>query len=995
MASEDDESLQLSVRWRLGIERRLHQYGSWVAGRPRLTLVMVTLVQLGLVALWAGTSDPMLPLETDVSELWVETGGRLEEELDYVERTRAPGWERGVNTVIFTAKEGKELLSQEMLRDHLTVAAAVLAIEVNFTAPDGQVLVLTLDGLRADGTNSELSLCDYVPFPDELFVPRGSALPEYLETLRSTQTPCNRVTVLDCFQEGDFDFYVGPVVPTLQNFNNELIEESYGLYGYRNRKPGQPQLPSVEDMATPEDVLEAIKRGCKGYVTNLMDWDVSILWGGYELDADGHLASAQALQYVIPMAYPQMLTAKLAHRGVTSADVEALQEAWSIKFEQTVLAFNADPDALAASQVAVLSEGAFDRMFKEFSNANSTLIGAGYLLMALFVVLSQYSRKAASNTVLVGLLGLIAVFLGNLSALGLLVMSGMKMNATVMQVLPFLALGLGVDDLFVLMSVYREGVRQFPGDTPRELVAYVMRTGGVSVTLTSTCNAAAFAIGGVIPLPAVQVFCLASALAVVVNYLTLMLCVPSLLTLKAAAVKRSKVGVSGADSDDPGVGAAAGDGAKRAAPRKSVSSEPVENAYEGAGSSGFLHGSYLPLLRRTPVRVCGVAAFVAVTGVLGGLISQVENGLEMKDVVQQDTPLHTTVQLYADFFHLQPAQVVTTKLDYGDPAVQAALVQLMVDMEAELPSVLNSEAGWVLKMQEHYRGAGVAEEDAGPIDAKGGAFTPYVRNFTDPLAASYLPAYQNEMTGFGFDVDDGRLNYATMKFDMVTGGDTADTVKVLEDIRAFLASRCGEGKVLKRCFPAGLTFTFWEQYVSLEKNFFRAVLLCEVAIFVSCLAMLTDVTIAFFVSIFSGAVVLQIYGSLFFVGIKFSAIPAVSLIMSIGLAVEFTAHIATHFEGAIGSRIDRMCEALHHMFVPIAEGGFSSFLGFACLAGSPFAFIRLYYFGIYLLVVLCGLVNGLFFLPVVLSFCGPVPDERSAQLLAIRRRSIHVPARKN
>jgi Niemann-Pick C1 protein len=141
---------------------------------------------------------------------------------------------------------------------------------------------------------------------------------------------------------------------------------------------------------------------------------------------------------------------------------------------------------------------------------------------------------------------------------------------------------------------------------------------------------------------------------------------------------------------------------------------------------------------------------------------------------------------------------------------------------------------------------------------------------------------------------------------------------------------------------------------------------------------LLDLYTAVMVSVFSYAVVMQVFGMLLPMGIKFSAIPAVSLIMSIGLAVEFTAHICTHFAAAKGSRNDRIGEAMHHMFKPVMDGGLSSFISLSTLSLSPFTFVILYYFGIYMLVVWIGMLNGLVFLPCVLGLCGPVSDSKPA-----------------
>ena len=125
----------------------------------------------------------------------------------------------------------------------------------------------------------------------------------------------------------------------------------------------------------------------------------------------------------------------------------------------------------------------------------------------------------------------------------------------------------------------------------------------------------------------------------------------------------------------------------------------------------------------------------------------------------------------------------------------------------------------------------------------------------------------------------------------------------------------------------------------MKNNFWITFLICEVAVFFATYLLLLSALIALFVSTSSAVIVIQIFGSLALFDIKFSAIPAVTLIMSIGIAVEFTAHICAAFESSSGTRDERMSKSLEVMMMPVMQGAISSFLGFLCLGLSQFAFI--------------------------------------------------------
>ncbi|EMP34073.1 Protein patched like protein 2 [Chelonia mydas] len=115
----------------------------------------------------------------------------------------------------------------------------------------------------------------------------------------------------------------------------------------------------------------------------------------------------------------------------------------------------------------------------------------------------------------------------------------------------------------------------------------------------------------------------------------------------------------------------------------------------------------------------------------------------------------------------------------------------------------------------------------------------------------------------------------------------------------------------------------------------------------------------------------ELFGIMGLMGIKLSAIPAVILIASVGIGVEFTVHVALGFLTAMGSRTLRSALALEHTLAPVLDGALSTLLGLLMLAGSEFDFILRYFFAVLTVLTVLGLLNGLVLLPVLLSVIGP------------------------
>ncbi|XP_072039271.1 uncharacterized protein [Amphiura filiformis] len=121
---------------------------------------------------------------------------------------------------------------------------------------------------------------------------------------------------------------------------------------------------------------------------------------------------------------------------------------------------------------------------------------------------------------------------------------------------------------------------------------------------------------------------------------------------------------------------------------------------------------------------------------------------------------------------------------------------------------------------------------------------------------------------------------------------------------------------------------------------------------------------------FSEANDVDIAGTLNFMGLTIDTIVSIPLILSIGLAVDYSVHVAHDFMVQKGSRNDRVKTTLVNMGPAVVNGGLSTLLAFILLALSK-SYVFTTFFKIFLLVVVYGLFHGLAVLPALLSLIGP------------------------
>jgi len=136
------------------------------------------------------------------------------------------------------------------------------------------------------------------------------------------------------------------------------------------------------------------------------------------------------------------------------------------------------------------------------------------------------------------------------------------------------------------------------------------------------------------------------------------------------------------------------------------------------------------------------------------------------------------------------------------------------------------------------------------------------------------------------------------------------------------------------------------------------------------LILIADFATSFIVLITVTLTIVNVAGYANYWGLSIDTLFAIFMTISIGLCVDYSAHIAHAFMVEEGTRDERMVKTLTNIGPAVLNGGISTFLAFVLLCTSK-SIIFLTFFKIFFLVVVFGLFHGLLFLPVVLSLIGP------------------------
>jgi len=172
-------------------------------------------------------------------------------------------------------------------------------------------------------------------------------------------------------------------------------------------------------------------------------------------------------------------------------------------------------------------------------------------------------------------------------------------------------------------------------------------------------------------------------------------------------------------------------------------------------------------------------------------------------------------------------------------------------------------------------------------------------------------------------------------------------------------------------YPFGFLFIVNEQYNHLNQLMFLVLAVGVAAAAVIMLPLLGHPVMEILNVVFVILNLVELYGVMRLLEIKFNAVVVVNLVMAVGILVQFSCHLSRSFMQSYGSRDERAFAALKHIGIAILNGGFTLFLGLIFMSLSPVPYFRKYVFLQYCSILVIGLFNAIVVLPIVLSFIGP------------------------
>ena len=142
----------------------------------------------------------------------------------------------------------------------------------------------------------------------------------------------------------------------------------------------------------------------------------------------------------------------------------------------------------------------------------------------------QVSMLMIESKITLGLGGVMIVLLSVAASIGTFGFIGVPATLIIFEIIPFLVLAVGVDNIFILVQTYQREPRQ-EHESHAEHVGRVVGEVAPSMLLTSVSESTCFFLGALSDMPAVRAFALYAGVALFVDFLMQITCFVALLAL--------------------------------------------------------------------------------------------------------------------------------------------------------------------------------------------------------------------------------------------------------------------------------------------------------------------------------------------------------------------------------------------------------------------------------------------------------------------------------
>ncbi|PBC29212.1 Patched domain-containing protein [Apis cerana cerana] len=650
---------------------------------------------------------------------------------------------------------------------------------------------------------------------------------------------------------------------------------------------------------TKKEVLEDVTKAIKHKITDNILLDITPLLSGIIYDKKGRVKGANAT----------ILNWMLKKSNPNSAN-------WELEFINRVLHSNITfPPGM---EIYAIASRSYIDSLHQILNSNLTVLCCGISLIAVYVMVMIGKCNALEQRIYLSIMGVFVVGQAILSSYGVCYYLGYSYGP-IHSILPFLLLGIGVDNMFVIMQSLVNLPETDQSAAIPIRIAKAIQQAGMSITVTSFTNIIAFAFGITTVMPTLRSFYAFATLGILFLYIYEIIFFVSCLVYDEKRLEARKDGCFC---------------------RPKLNWKPNECSQRN--TQQIIFENYIgPGITKTTTKVIILLITATCLCVNTWAVFQLEQNFDPLWYLNQDSyPIQFNDKLKQYFpKYGKRVGIYMTGVDYYED--RKSLFELVEVLKHNKFINNNTLDPWFIAYEKWLNAT-----NKGDIDSS--------------------EEYYNILTEFLLLTKEGQAYIKDINFDKLPAGEYNITTSQIpiQHVMINTTSEQIQAMQLIRESIQAINFSHGHDYIAIFSpdyvSWTANKVIGEELIRNLGLEILT-------IGVKFTNIIL---GTMYFLNLTIEMSSSIMILLCVGLAVDYAAHMGLEFIRAKGSKKERAIETLSIIGPAVFNGGLSTFLAFVLL-GSSDAYLFNTFFKLFTCVVIFGLFHGLLFLPVILSLLGP------------------------